>query len=63
MKSKFKIRNIEDIAIQYIKREEPIKSQTKKENIINTFKTLIDYKFCKKIILIIIYPKTKKIFN
>ena len=48
MKSKFKIRNIEDIAIQYIKREEPIKSKTTKENIINTFKTLIDYKFCIK---------------
>ena len=48
MKSKFKIRTIEDIAIQYIKREETIKSENTKENIINTFKTLIDYKFCIK---------------
>ena len=49
MKSKLKIRTIEDIALQYIKRAEPRKKQiNNKENIINTFKTLIDYKFCLK---------------
>ena len=49
MKSKLKIRTIEDIALQYIKRAEPRKKQiNNKENIINTFKTLIDYKFCIK---------------
>ena len=49
MKSKLKIRTIEDIALQYIKRTEPRKKQiNNKENIINTFKTLIDYKFCLK---------------
>ena len=40
MKSKFKIRTIEDIALQFIKHNEP-----KKQNTINTNKTLIDYKF------------------
>ena len=43
MKLKLKIRTIEDIALQFIKRNEPIK-----RNIINTSKTLIDYKFCIK---------------
>ena len=43
MKPKLKIRTIEDIAIQFIKRNEPIK-----KNIINSSKTLIDYKFCIK---------------
>ena len=43
MKQKLKIRTIEDIAIQFIKRNEPIK-----KNIINSSKTLIDYKFCIK---------------
>jgi len=46
MKSKLKIRTIEDIAIQYIKRAEPRKQKDKgKEGIINSYKTLIDYKF------------------
>ena len=40
MKSKFKIRTIEDIALQFIKHNEP-----KKQSTINTNKTLIDYKF------------------
>ena len=44
MKQKLKIRRIEDIALQFIKRNEPIK----KKNIINSSKTLIDYKFCIK---------------
>ena len=44
MKPKLKIRTIEDIALQFIKRNEPIK----KKNIINSSKTLIDYKFCIK---------------
>ena len=43
MKPKLKIRTIEDIALQFIKRNEPIK-----KNIINSSKTLIDYKFCIK---------------
>ena len=43
MKLKLKIKTIEDIALQFIKRNEPIK-----RNIINTSKTLIDYKFCIK---------------
>ena len=43
MKPRLKIRTIEDIAIQFIKRNEP-----KKQNIINSTKTLIDYKFCIK---------------
>ena len=43
MKPKLKIRTIEDIAIQFIKRNEP-----RKQNIINSSKTLIDYKFCIK---------------
>ena len=43
MKPKLKIRTIEDIAIQFIKRNEP-----RKQNIINSSKTLIDYKFCMK---------------
>ena len=43
MKPKIKIRTIEDIALQFIKRNEPIK-----KNIINSSKTLIDYKFCIK---------------
>ena len=46
MKSKIKIRTIEDIAIQYIKRAEPRKQKEKeKKDIINSYKTLIDYKF------------------
>ena len=44
MKPKLKIRTIEDIALQFIKRNEPIK----KKNIINSSKTLIYYKFCIK---------------
>ena len=43
MKPILKIRTIEDIALQFIKRNEPIK-----KNIINTSKTLIDFKFCIK---------------
>ena len=43
MKPKLKIRTIEDIALQFIKRNEPIK-----KNIINSSKTLIHYKFCIK---------------
>ena len=43
MKPKLKIRTIEDIALQFIKRNEPIKKY-----IINSSKTLIDYKFCIK---------------
>ena len=43
MKPKLKIRTIEDIALQFIRRNEPIK-----KNIINSSKTLIDYKFCIK---------------
>ena len=46
MKSKIKIRTIEDIAIQYIKRAEPRKQKEKeKKDIIKSYKTLIDYKF------------------
>ena len=40
MKSKFKIRTIEDIALQFIKHNEPRKQST-----ISSNKTLIDYKF------------------
>ena len=40
MKSKFKIRTIEDIALQFIKHNEP-----RKESTIGSNKTLIDYKF------------------
>ena len=40
MKSKFKIRTIEDIALQFIKHNGP-----RKESTIGTNKTLIDYKF------------------
>ena len=40
MKPKFKIKTIEDIALQFIKHNEP-----RKENIIGSNKTLIDYKF------------------
>ena len=43
MKPKIKIRTIEDIALQFIKRNEP-----KKQTIINSSKTLIDYKFSIK---------------
>ena len=43
MKPKIKIRTIEDIALQFIKRTEP-----KKQTIINSSKTLIDYKFSIK---------------
>ena len=43
MKSKFKIRTIEDIALQFIKHNEP-----RKENVIGSNKTLVDYKFYVK---------------
>ena len=56
MKSKFKIRTIEDIALQFIKRTDPKNEKTNpKKNLnnnninkISSNKTLIDYKFCIK---------------
>ncbi len=53
MKSKLKIRTIEDIALQFIKRTEPKNEKIKQKqnnmsNKICSSKTLIDYKFCIK---------------